>query len=175
MGEILVSNVCARRLSAAGNLFLRGASARARVSACFHRFCALFFICSPLFPASAAFLPSQKELALLLARIFHCRSTVFFPKKILDCTPLARHETRDWLRSQQLTAGALPHPRPRSERHRHAEPLWSLLSMSQGRVRKTQRGGGIRAATPSRPGPARRCRPACRRSAPPAARSGSPR
>src|SRR5690348_9574700 len=136
MAEILVLDVCARRLSAAGDLFLWGVNMTRRCVSTrpdvrlFPLFCALFFPlffpCYPLFLRRRPFSRCRKGL--------HCNSVPFPPVNRLyffrgplpsrgptiqilardrprlsspvKCTPRVRHETRDWLRSQQLAAVA---------------------------------------------------------------------
>src|SRR5262245_21175178 len=64
MAEILVSDVCARRLSAAGELFLWGI--------------ALFFSCYPLFPRRRPFSRCRRDLHCNTVPFPSCQSPVFF-------------------------------------------------------------------------------------------------
>ena len=70
MAVILVSDVCARRLSAAGDCFLWGANLTRRCVGTrpdvrlFPLFCALFFPLLSIVPAPATFLSLSQGLAL---------------------------------------------------------------------------------------------------------------
>ena len=117
MAEILVSVLCARRLSAAGDLFV-GLSLRTRGCVSTRPDVRLFpLVRRVAFPLQircrfvvllpAAFLKPSQGLGLQMARISACRSLVLFKKNFRGLTALLRHETRAWFRPRQQAERAI--------------------------------------------------------------------